>query len=156
HLRPDVGVSIRAAQSANHARPAGTVPARKLGHRHQEGKRHPARAGQRLPRGVQGVEGTREAWRKIYRCGSRGVPRDGLSVQIDNSSQGAGGGQEDVIMELETKYELVLNEASGARQIAALDPAASPFKLVVDPVMRQRLRRALFDLIDHHDGSLAN
>jgi len=59
-------------------------------------------------------------------------------------------------MELESKYELVLNEAAGSRTIKTLDPAASPFKLVVDPVMRQRLRQALFDLIDHHDGSLAN
>jgi hypothetical protein len=59
-------------------------------------------------------------------------------------------------MELEPKYEIVLNEAAEARKSAVLDPAASPFKLVVDPVMRQRLRQALFDLIDHHDGSLAD
>jgi len=35
------------------------------------------------------------------------------------------------------------------------DPAANPFKLVVDPVMRIRLRRALFDLIESHDQELA-
>jgi hypothetical protein len=35
------------------------------------------------------------------------------------------------------------------------DPAANPFKLVVDPAMRVRLRRALFDLIESHDQELA-
>ncbi|MBV9659292.1 MAG: hypothetical protein JO295_14425 [Verrucomicrobia bacterium] len=38
---------------------------------------------------------------------------------------------------------------------AQLHAGASPFKLMVDPVMRQRLREALFKLIDHHDESLA-
>ena len=35
------------------------------------------------------------------------------------------------------------------------DPSANPFKLVVDPVMRVRLRRALFDMIEAHDEELA-
>lgn len=35
------------------------------------------------------------------------------------------------------------------------DPAASPFKLVVDPTMRARLKKALGDLIDNHDSELA-
>ncbi len=35
------------------------------------------------------------------------------------------------------------------------DPTANPFKLVVDPVMRTRLRRALFEMIEHHDQELA-
>lgn len=35
------------------------------------------------------------------------------------------------------------------------DPAANPFKLVVDPAMRIRLRRALFELIESHDQELA-
>jgi hypothetical protein len=35
------------------------------------------------------------------------------------------------------------------------DPCANPFKLVVDPVMRIRLRRALFDLIENHDQELS-
>ncbi|MEO7796865.1 MAG: hypothetical protein ABIY47_03955 [Opitutaceae bacterium] len=35
------------------------------------------------------------------------------------------------------------------------DPSANPFKLVVDPAMRVRLRRALFDLIESHDQELA-
>jgi hypothetical protein len=35
------------------------------------------------------------------------------------------------------------------------DPCANPFKLVVDPVMRIKLRRALFELIENHDQELA-
>jgi hypothetical protein len=35
------------------------------------------------------------------------------------------------------------------------DPGANPFKLVVDPVMRLRLRRALFEMIESHDQELA-
>lgn len=35
------------------------------------------------------------------------------------------------------------------------DPAANPFRVVIDPVMRARLRRALFDLIENHDQQLA-
>ena len=38
---------------------------------------------------------------------------------------------------------------------AVADPGASPFKIVVDPQMRQQLRRALIELIDNHDESLA-
>lgn len=41
------------------------------------------------------------------------------------------------------------------RETALADPAANPFKLVVDPVMRVRLRRALFELIENHDEELA-
>lgn len=41
------------------------------------------------------------------------------------------------------------------REGALSDPAANPFKLVVDPVMRVKLRRALFDLIENHDEELA-
>lgn len=37
----------------------------------------------------------------------------------------------------------------------AADPGASPFRVVIDPVMRARLRRALFDLIENHDQQLA-
>jgi hypothetical protein len=40
-------------------------------------------------------------------------------------------------------------------RIGAADPAANPFKLVVDPVMRARLRRGLFNLIENHDEELA-
>lgn len=35
------------------------------------------------------------------------------------------------------------------------DPGANPFRLVVDPVMRLKLRRAIFDLIENHDSELA-
>lgn len=38
---------------------------------------------------------------------------------------------------------------------APSDPSANPFRLVVDPEMRQQLRRALFDLIENHDRELA-
>jgi len=37
----------------------------------------------------------------------------------------------------------------------ATDASANPFKLVVDPVMRVKLRKALFDLIENHDAQLA-
>ena len=35
------------------------------------------------------------------------------------------------------------------------DPGANPFRLVVDPEMRIRLRRALFEMIESHDNDLA-
>jgi hypothetical protein len=38
---------------------------------------------------------------------------------------------------------------------AVADSGASPFRTVVDPQMRQQLRRALMELIDNHDESLA-
>lgn len=41
------------------------------------------------------------------------------------------------------------------RDAALADPSGNPFKLVVDPVMRIKLRRALFDLIENHDEELA-
>ena len=34
------------------------------------------------------------------------------------------------------------------------DPNESPFKLVIDPTLRDRLRKALLDLIDNHDAEL--
>ena len=42
-----------------------------------------------------------------------------------------------------------------SREPVPSDPAANPFRLVVDPVMRLRLRRALSDLIESHDQELA-
>ncbi len=42
-----------------------------------------------------------------------------------------------------------------SREPVPSDPSANPFKLVVDPVMRVRLRKALFDLIESHDQELA-
>ncbi len=42
------------------------------------------------------------------------------------------------------------------REKAAIaDPGASPFKIVVDPQLRSRLRQALIELIDNHDEALA-
>jgi hypothetical protein len=57
------------------------------------------------------------------------------------------------IMELEPKNALMTLAAPTPGVL--LDPTASPFKLVVDPQMRLAIRRALFDLIDHHDEALA-
>jgi len=42
-----------------------------------------------------------------------------------------------------------------SKEAVPTDPSANPFKLVVDPVMRVRLRKALFDLIESHDQELA-
>jgi hypothetical protein len=42
-----------------------------------------------------------------------------------------------------------------ANEPLPVDPAANPFRLVVDPVMRVRLRRALFEMIESHDHELA-
>ena len=41
------------------------------------------------------------------------------------------------------------------RDAVLADSSANPFKLVVDPVMRVKLRRALFELIENHDEELA-
>jgi len=41
------------------------------------------------------------------------------------------------------------------KELALPDPGATPFKIVVDPEMRVKLRRALIELIDYHDESLA-
>src|SRR5881628_3224 len=35
------------------------------------------------------------------------------------------------------------------------DAGSNPFKVVIDPEMRAKLRRALFELIDYHDEALA-
>ena len=58
-------------------------------------------------------------------------------------------------MELEPNYALMTVAAMGLNVAPALDPGASPFKVVVDPQMRLSIRKALFDLIDHHDEALA-
>ncbi len=59
-------------------------------------------------------------------------------------------------MENESKHALMPVESVGQAGSAVIDPSASPFKLVVDPVMRTAIKKALSDLIDHHDESLAN
>ena len=60
------------------------------------------------------------------------------------------------VMETDPKYALMPVETVGRDLPAAIDPASSPFKVVVDPVMRAALKKALFDLIDHHDDVLAS
>ena len=42
-----------------------------------------------------------------------------------------------------------------SKEAVPTDPSANPFRLVVDPAMRMRLRRALFELIESHDQELA-
>jgi len=50
---------------------------------------------------------------------------------------------------------LVSLTSPGNASPALSDPAASPFKIMVDPAMRTRLRDALFELIENHDRELA-
>jgi len=53
-------------------------------------------------------------------------------------------------------YQLVSSAQPDVKKVLALrDPGATPFKIVVDPEMRVKLRRALIELIDYHDESLA-
>jgi hypothetical protein len=53
-------------------------------------------------------------------------------------------------------YQLVAAAPPLAKKELALpDPGATPFKVVVDPEMRLKLRRALIELIDYHDEALA-
>jgi hypothetical protein len=60
-------------------------------------------------------------------------------------------------MEAPRDYELVANTAHplARREVSAPDAGATPFKIVVDPEMRLKLRRALIELIDYHDDALA-
>ncbi|MDQ6624923.1 MAG: hypothetical protein M3Y69_02100 [Verrucomicrobiota bacterium] len=67
-------------------------------------------------------------------------------------------------MEDSRDYQLVATPAPAAgaaptslakKTLALPDPGATPFKVVVDPEMRLKLRRALIELIDYHDEALA-
>ncbi len=59
-------------------------------------------------------------------------------------------------MEEHRDFHIVSADQTGVkRELAVPDPGATPFKIVVDPEMRQKLRRALIDLIDYHDEALA-
>lgn len=58
-------------------------------------------------------------------------------------------------MENESKQALMPVASVGQPAVAAANPSASPFKVVVDPAMRAAIKKALFELIDHHDESLA-
>jgi hypothetical protein len=55
----------------------------------------------------------------------------------------------------EDEHALTTISFDVSREPMPSDPSANPFKLVVDPVMRIRLRRALHDLIENHDAELA-
>lgn len=59
------------------------------------------------------------------------------------------------LMETDTKYALMPVAAVGTPHSTAINPSASPFRIMVDPQMRAALKKALFDLIDHHDETLA-
>ena len=56
----------------------------------------------------------------------------------------------------ENSTELTLTPFEFHNVPATTDASANPFKLVVDPVMRMRLRKALFELIESHDAQLAD
>ena len=56
----------------------------------------------------------------------------------------------------ETSSELTLTPFEFHNAPVATDASANPFKLVVDPAMRLRVRKALFELIENHDAQLAD
>ena len=59
-------------------------------------------------------------------------------------------------MEEPRDYQLIATDPAPVKKELSLpDPGATPFKVVVDPEMRVKLRRALIELIDYHDESLA-
>jgi hypothetical protein len=58
--------------------------------------------------------------------------------------------------ETDMSFELMLSQSAANAKLPAVDASANPFKTVVDPAMRLRLKKALFDLIDNHDQSLEN
>jgi hypothetical protein len=55
-----------------------------------------------------------------------------------------------------TDHQLAALTFDVTREPLPTDPSANPFKLVVDPVMRIKLRRALFEMIETHDQELAH
>ena len=56
---------------------------------------------------------------------------------------------------LPTDSQLAALTFDVSREPLPTDPSANPFKLVVDPVMRIKLRRALFEMIENHDQELS-
>ena len=59
-------------------------------------------------------------------------------------------------MEEPGDYQLIsTNQTPLKKQLAKPDAGSTPFKVVVDPEMRFRLKRALIELIDYHDEALA-
>ena len=59
-------------------------------------------------------------------------------------------------METDTKYALMPVSAVGQAPAPMIDPSSSPFRVVVDPHMRVAIKKALSELIDHHDDALAS
>src|SRR5712672_1351292 len=55
-----------------------------------------------------------------------------------------------------SEHQLATLSYDITREALPTDPGANPFKLVVDPIMRIKLRRALFELIETHDQELAH
>jgi hypothetical protein len=53
-----------------------------------------------------------------------------------------------------TEFELMLAQSATEHHLSTTDAGANPFRLTIDPEMRIRLKRALFDLIDNHDSAL--
>lgn len=51
-------------------------------------------------------------------------------------------------------FEIMLAQAASEHRLAATDAGANPFRVTIDPQMRNRLKRALFELIDNHDAAL--
>lgn len=66
----------------------------------------------------------------------------------------SGGGTIGVMSEITTEQGLTPFEFHNAP--LATDASANPFRLVVDPAMRVRLRKALFELVENHDTQLAD
>jgi hypothetical protein len=60
-------------------------------------------------------------------------------------------------MDENRNFDIVATNQVSVRRdpLSRPDPAATPFKTVVDPKLRLELRRALIDLIDYHDEALA-
>lgn len=55
-------------------------------------------------------------------------------------------------METNPTFELLSTHTAVT---ASTDPGSSPFRLVIDPALRMRLRQALADLISNHEDTLA-
>lgn len=51
-------------------------------------------------------------------------------------------------------FEIMLAQSAGEKRLAETDAGANPFRVTIDPQMRNRLKRALFELIDNHDAAL--
>ena len=59
-------------------------------------------------------------------------------------------------MDTDTKYALMPVNTVGQAPAPMIDPSSSPFRVVVDPQMRAAIKKALNELIDHHDDALAS